>query len=413
MFQYFKPIFISIAPNTQKDDLRLSFSLRFKPRQWKKGNALKALESGFKQFLGVKHAFTFVSGRTSFWAILKSLNLDKKDEVLIQSFTCNAVVNPILNLGIKPIFIDISQETLNLDINDLNKKLSSKSKVVVVQHTFGLPADMDKVSEICKNNNLILIEDCAHSLGAEYNGKKIGTFGKVSFFSFGRDKVISSVSGGMAVTNDKEIAKEIKKIHNELKYPSLIWIKKNFAYLLLSKFLSSGFWGLGRWDLFILQKLKLLPKAVSKQEKQGQMPKSLFKKMPNALAVLAFNQFKKLDKIIKHQKNIAIIYNQNLKGEEIIHPKKQQGRIYLRYPIIFSNKNTDKILASARKQKIFLNDGWRKSIIVPPDTDQKVMKYCFDCKTAEKVAKYIVNLPTHINVSEEKALRIARLIKTL
>lgn len=411
--QHFKPIFVSIAPNVQKDDLRLVFRLRFKPRQWKKGSALEALESSFKRFLGVKHAFTFVSGRTGFWAILKSLNLNSKDEILIQSFTCNAVVNPILNLGLKPVFVDISQSTLNLNMNDLEKKISSKSRAVVVQHAFGLPADMDKVLEICKKHNLILIEDCAHSLGAEYKGKKIGTFGKASFFSFGRDKIISSVSGGMVVTNSKKMAQGIKKIHKNLEYPSFIWIEKNLNYLSLSKLLSSGFWGLGRWDLFFLQKLKLLPKAVSKQEKQGQMPKSLFKKMPNALAAIALNQFKKLNKILEHQKSIAMIYNKNLKGEGMIHPKKQEGRVYLKYPIILNHKNTNKVLASARKQKIFLNDGWRKSAIVPPDTNQRLMKYSFDCKTAEKVAKYIINLPTHINISEKKALRVVNLIKNL
>ncbi len=98
-------------------------------------------------------------------AILNSLGLEKDSEVLLQAFTCNAAVNPIIWSGLKPVFVDVNEETFNMDAEDLRRKISSKSKAVMVQHTFGLPAYMDEILEICQQNNLILIEDCAHSLG--------------------------------------------------------------------------------------------------------------------------------------------------------------------------------------------------------------------------------------------------------
>src|SRR5581483_4013141 len=113
-----------------------------------------------------------------------------------QAFTCVAVPNSVLWTGAKAIYADID-ETGNLDPKDLEKKITKKTKAVIIQHTFGIAANMDAIQKVLKGKKIILIEDCAHALGASYKGKKLGTFGEFAFFSFGRDKVISSVFGGM------------------------------------------------------------------------------------------------------------------------------------------------------------------------------------------------------------------------
>jgi len=199
-----KPITISLSPNTQKDDIWMALRLIFQPWRWKKGKAIKELEDQFKKYLGIKYAFSFNSGRSSLMAILRALDLKPESEVLLQAFTCNAASNPILWSKLKPVYIDCNEDNFNINTEDLKKKITPQSRVVMVQHTFGLPAEMVKILEIAKQNNLILIEDCAHSLGADYYNQKVGTFGKAAFFSFSRDKIISSVYGGMAVTNDLE-----------------------------------------------------------------------------------------------------------------------------------------------------------------------------------------------------------------
>ncbi len=425
---YQKPIFTSLSPNTEKDDIVLALKLLFQPNRWKKVESVSILEKKFKEYLNTKHAFAFNSGRTAFLTILKCLNFELGSEVLIQGFTCNAVVNPILAVGLKPIFVDIDEKTLNIDANDLEKKISGKSRVVVVQHTFGLPAfvplcgttagkpaDIDKIQEICRKHNLVLIEDCAHCLGAEYNGKKLGTIGKVAFFSSGRDKVISSVAGGMAATNDDQLAQKLKSYQDKLPEPSFFWTFQQLLHPILTKFFvmpAYGFFGVGKWFLLFLQKIGLLSKAVLNQEKQGKMPQSFPKKMPEALAILALNQFQKLEKFISHQRQIAELYDKNLTGLELALPSNAEGRIYLRYPVLLKNASTDMILDKARKEKIFLDDGWRKATVVPPDTNQEKMGYrAGDCHIAEKVAENILNLPTHINISKEKAERIINFLK--
>src|SRR3989344_2324062 len=161
----FKPISISLSPNTEKDDVWLAFKLLFQPWRWKTGSVEVILQQKFREFLGVKYAFTFNSGRSALMAILDSLGLEKGDEVLLQAFTCNAVPNPIIWDGFKPIYVDCDEKTFNMDIDNLKRKITDKSRALIVQHTFGLPAEMDEIIEICRQNGLILIEDCAHSLG--------------------------------------------------------------------------------------------------------------------------------------------------------------------------------------------------------------------------------------------------------
>ena len=164
---FLKPISISLSPNTEEDDVRLAFKLLFQPWRYKNSeNYSRYLEEEFKKYFGVKYAISFNSGRSALMAILDALDIKKDDEILLQAFTCNSAVNPILNRGVKPVFIDVD-ETINLDPNDLKKKITSKSKAVMIQHTFGWPAKIEEISKISKENNLFLIEDCAHSLGAK------------------------------------------------------------------------------------------------------------------------------------------------------------------------------------------------------------------------------------------------------
>jgi len=421
----FRPISTSLSPNTEKDDIQLALKLIFQPWKWQSENSAitensdRRLEEEFKKYLGVKYAISFNSGRSALMAILSSLELKEGDQVLLQAFTCNAAVNPILNQGAKPIFVDVDQ-TINLDPNDLKKKISSQSKAVIIQHTFGWPAQIDEILKIVKRKNLYLIEDTAHALGAKFKGKFCGTFGDAAFFSFGRDKIISSIFGGMAITNNEKIGERIRKFRGKLDYPSNFWILQQLLHPILVNYFVLPTYGLnqnlGRVLLGIFHKLSILSKAVYKKEKKGEIPKYFPKGLPNALAILALTQFRKLERFNKHRRGIASFYENELKNKNFNLPltRSKEGIIptFMRYPIL-TNLNTDKILQEARKRKIFLNDGWKKTPIVPPDTDLEKMKYKLgSCPQAEKIAKSIINLPTHINISQKDAQKIIDFLKT-
>ena len=437
----FRPISISLSPNTEKDDILLAFKLLFQPHLWKKcknrnlnfylgGEKVKfysqKLEEEFKKYLGVKYAISFNSGRSALMAILNSLGLQRRDdEVLLQAFTCNAAVNPIIWSGLKPVFVDCDEKTFNIDLEDLKRKITEKSRVVIVQHTFGLPADMNEILEICRKNNLILIEDCAHSLGAEYKGKKVGTFGKAAFFSFSRDKVISSVYAGMAVTDDDELAEKLQEFQGKIGYPSYFWIFQQLLHPILMNWLILPTYsiscpvgnrrfsfGVGKYLLILFQWLQILSKAVHWKEKRGKNPGYFPKRLPNVLVILALNQFKKLESFNKHRKEIADFYYNGLKGLNFELPQNPEDRkqIFLRFTIKHSKAH--KIIKRAWQKNLLIGD-WYASPIAPHDTKLEKMQYILgSCPKAERLSKETFNLPTHINISQKEAKKIVDFIKT-
>jgi dTDP-4-amino-4,6-dideoxygalactose transaminase len=405
----FKPISISLSPNTEKDDIWLAFKLLFKPWRWKmirnqSESVVQKLEEDFKKYLGVDYAVSFNSGRSALMAILESLEMEKDAEVLLQAFTCNAVANPIIWSGFKPIYVDCDEKTFNIDIEDLERKITQKSKVLILQHTFGLPVNIDKILEICQENNLILIEDCAHALGAHYQGKKVGTFGKAAFFSFSRDKVISCVYGGMAVTSDEKLGQKLKEYQEKIGYPSYFWIFQQLLHPLLMNWLILPTYKiLGKYLLILLQSCKILSKAVHWKEKRAKKPGYFPKRLPISLAILAQNQLKKLERFNSHRKELANFYREQLKNTSFELPPETE-QIYLRFTV--KHLKAHEIIKKAWQKNLLIGD-WYDSLIAPSDTKLDKMGYREgSCPKAEKISKETFNLPTHINISKKEAEKI-------
>jgi perosamine synthetase len=421
-----RPISISLSPNTEPDDTRLALKLRFSPWKWKTGEDIKKFEEEFKNYLGIKNAVSFNSGRSSLMAILNSLGLEKGSEILLQAFTCNAVPNPVIWSGFKPIYVDIDENTFNIDAKDLEKKITLRQaqgklpKAVIVQHVFGQPADIGVISEICQRYNLILIEDCAHSLGATYwkpasaessgEARKVGTFGKVSFFSFSRDKVISCVYGGMVATNDDELAKKIREYQEKIGYPSDVWTWQQLEHPInMNLIMLPTYRIFGKYLLVLWQWLHILSKAVHWKEKKGIIPSYFPKRLPNALAILALKQLKKVERFNAHRKEIAEFYSQELKDTSYQLPVISDGNIFLRYAI--KHPRAHEIIRKAWANNFLIGD-WYTSPIAPPDTQVEKVGYVpGSCPVAEKVAKITLNLPTHINISKEDARKIIDFLK--
>jgi dTDP-4-amino-4,6-dideoxygalactose transaminase len=407
-----KLISISLSPNTEKDDIRLTLKLLFHPWKWKRGKAIEDFENHFKKYLGTKEAISFNSGRSCLLAILNSLNFEKDNEILVQAFTCNAASNPIKWAGLKPVFVDCDPKNFNIDLEDLKRKITPKSRAVIVQHTFGLPADLDEIISICQENNLVLIEDCAHSLGATYKGQKIGTFGKVSFFSFSRDKIISSVYGGMVCTNDLLLAKRIRQVQDNLDYPSYFWIFQQLLHpILMNYIILPTYMFFGKYLLVVFQKLMIMSKAVHWREKKGQKPAYFPAKLPNSLAEIALHQLLKIDRFNKHRQEIADFYYQELKNSEFELPPKLEDRkqVFLRFTL--KHQNAHKIIKKAWQKNILIGD-WYTSPVAPHDTNLEKVGYRLgSCPEAEKLARITFNLPTNINTSEKEAQEIVNFLK--
>lgn len=223
---------INIYPGEIRDIARLLFSGNLQ-----EGSYISKFENNFSEYIGTKYSISVSSGRFAFYCILEALGITENDEIIIPAYTFKAVPRTILKLGAKPVFADIDENTLNINSKNIEKNITSRTKAVVATHLFGSPADLDDLSKICHDHGLNLIEDCAHSCGATYSGKKVGSFGKASFFSFGISKNINTFGGGMITTNDEAIFKFIRKKLQEFCFPPsksiLAESAKTFFYSLL------------------------------------------------------------------------------------------------------------------------------------------------------------------------------------
>jgi len=158
-----RPIAIGLSPNTTGTDVRLSLSLLVRPWKYTRGYAAERLEGWFEKYFGVPFAISFNSGRSALYTILKAMDIHEGDEVILQAFTCVVVPNAIIALGAKPVYVDID-ETFTMRAHDLEKKITKRTKAVIVQHTFGIPTQMDDILRITKRHKIPIIEDAAHTI---------------------------------------------------------------------------------------------------------------------------------------------------------------------------------------------------------------------------------------------------------
>jgi len=398
---------LNLAPNETFSDALTSFLLLFQPWRWKRGKELQKIKNVIlKNYLNVSsstfYVSLFFSGRSALYHLLKSLNLKKDDEVLVQAFTCEAVVLPIVALNLKPVFFDIERKSFSANPIDLEKKLSEKSKVVILQHTFGItPSQREKILSIIRQNNLVLIEDIAHGINiSKIKMKNAKLKNHFYLLSFGRSKSLSSVFGGAIVTNNKKIAKKLDSFN--LPYPSYSLIFKLLLYkpiVFIIKLTYNIY--LGKIIHFFSQKFNLLIPEITKKEKAGKYDHFFDKKYPNALAILLLNQLKRFSKIQNQRKKMVNFYLKNLNN--VTGYKLQVTGSIIRFPLIIENR--DKILQNLAKKGIFLGR-WYDSPVAPKGFPLDKVGYRWgSCPQAEEICQKIINLPTNnIKLNEEKKL---------
>lgn len=180
------------------------------------GNRVRELEAQFSKYVGCRYGIATSSGTTALCTALKSLGIKNGDLVLTTPFSFISTANSILYCNAKPVFADIDEKTFNIDPEQIEKVVeeNDKIKALLIVHLYGLACDMKKIMKIVRDYQLKLIEDCAQAHGAEYKGKRVGSFGNVSCFSFYPTKNITTGEGGMILTDDEEIYERCKGFIN-------------------------------------------------------------------------------------------------------------------------------------------------------------------------------------------------------
>lgn len=220
------------------------------------GPHVDAFEKEFCELTGAKYAVALSSGTAAIHLALILLNVQQDDEVICSSFTFSASANPIVYQGATPVFVDSETATWNMDVDFLEEAIEERikngkiPKAVILTHLYGQSADIDSILEVCINHNIPLIEDAAESVGAYYKGRHTGTLGKFGVFSFNGNKIITTSSGGMLVSDDEELIKKARFLSTQARDPAPHYQHSQIGY---NYRLSNVLAGIGRGQLLVLK----------------------------------------------------------------------------------------------------------------------------------------------------------------
>ncbi len=178
------------------------------------GKYVTQFEEAFAKYCGVKYGVAVCNGTVAIHLALAALGIGKGDEVIIPSFTMIATAFAVCYTGAVPVFVDADKETFNIDVNKIEEKITPRTKAIIPVHIFGNPCDMDAITSIAKKHNLYIIEDAAEAHGAEFAGKKAGSFSDIACFSFFANKNLTTGEGGMVVTDSEENYKKCRYFKN-------------------------------------------------------------------------------------------------------------------------------------------------------------------------------------------------------
>jgi len=349
-----------------------------------------------------QNTFYFYRGRVALYALLRILNLDPGDEVIIQAFTCLAVPRPIVGLGLRPVYVDIDPRTYNADPAQVKCRITERTRAIIVQHTFGIPASMDAIVAIARSRGLVVIEDCCHTLGSTYQGKSLGCIGDAAFYSYEWGKPIVIGLGGTAVVHSEKLLQNMRILYNTFVDPPLKDIARvnlqYFAHALLRR--PALFWMI-RKIYRALSESGIVVGTFPHGEFSGGLSEEYQRTMAPSLRVRLAGKLAKAEAGILHRKHVGAQYEDRFKQLGLARPESPRGSetVYLQYPLVVRDKR--RVLSEARKWKVELGDLF--SSPVHPLATQQCKSVGYEkgcCPIAEDMCDRIVSLPLHETVRQ-------------
>jgi len=261
-----------------------------------KGKYIEKFEDKFSHYCGCRYGVSTTSGTTALHLAIASLGISKGDEVIVPAFTMIATVFAIIYAGAKPILVDSEPETWNIDVGQIEEKITPQTKAILPVHIYGHPCDMEPILDIARRHGLYVIEDAAEAHGAEYKGKRVGGISDIGCFSFYANKIITTGEGGMIVTNKREIAERARSL-------------KDLAYSKERRFLHT--------DL------------------------GFNYRMTNIQAAIGLAQFHRIDELVERRRKNAHLYNgllKDIEGIKLPVEKEWAKNVYWMYSILIENE---------------------------------------------------------------------------
>ena len=356
----------------------------------------------------------FASGRQGLLALLKALDVRPGHEIIVQGYTCVVVPNAIHAAGAVPVYADIDRETLNLTKESVEACLTPRTKAVICQHTFGIPAPVRELRELCTKHGIALIEDMAHVIADNRGSEGIGMHGDYLLLSFGRDKAISGIEGGAILSRNPETSRKLKEMERTALRRTWWEVARLLEYPTRMHSIVRPLSGtiLFKPALWIMNRLGLIAPVLTIAEKQGAMSPLLWK-MPNVCAALALREFKRLATINDRRRTLTDFFLRF--GEEHDWPILKgitPGLALQKFPLFVHDAEKKRQLL--KKENIHLDDGWTGCVICPVTCNLNNAGYQWGSDPeAEKASEQILSLPTHPTMTMAQALKLAKKIDAL
>lgn len=341
---------------------------------------------------GAPRTLHYYRGRVALAAILRALDLHPGDEVIVQAYTCVAVVNPLLRLGLTPVYVDIDRERLTLSVPSLRWAISERTRAVIVQHTFGNPADMAGILSVTQPAAVPIIEDCAHVLDAQVDGRPLGSFGVAAFYSHEWGKPVVAGVGGRAVCNDPGLSSRMSEQYRAFHAPPLgREAVMSAQYLAYRAFADTGLYWTLRAAYGRLSASGVIVGSYDRDpqtnpEYEWRMTRTVRKRLARCEASARGR--------LARRRAIETRYRDGLRdlGIPVSGGFEGSGGVPIRLPLPVMAK--DRLLAEARRGRVELGD-WYRSPIHPLGADQlsQVGYATNSCPNAEWAGENLVTLP--------------------
>jgi perosamine synthetase len=335
------------------------------------GPFIKQFEEGMAKKVGRRHGIAVANGTLAIDAAIEALGIDHGDEVIMPTFTIISCVGQILRAGAKPVFVDSDPITWNMNVQEIESKITSKTKAIMVVHIYGLPVDMDPVLQLCAKYSLKLIEDAAEMHGQTYKARPCGSFGDLSIFSFYPNKHITTGEGGMIMVDDETLAKKCGDLRNLCFKPPRRFVHDELG-----------------WNM----------------------------RMTNLQAALGVAQLERLDQFVEIKRRMGSTYTAAFSGMSSLQlPLAETDyakNIYWVYGMVIRDSSMD----ADKAMELLAQEGIGTRPFFWPLHEQPVLKkYGFekqpDCEVASRIARKGFYLPSGLGLTEEQQSRVIEAVK--
>ncbi|MHB8173387.1 MAG: DegT/DnrJ/EryC1/StrS family aminotransferase [Nitrospirota bacterium] len=372
-----------------RDDVEIAKEWLRNRAHWGNTELVAQYESEFARWNGSKYAFAFMGGRVALSACIYALGLQPGDEVILPGYTCVVVPNAFHYAGVKTVYCDIELDTYGLDVEQVKKRITQKTRAVLLHHLYGLVCrDYDAIIALAKEHGLNVIEDCAHATGAVYKDIKVGNKGAVAFYSSEQSKIFNTIQGGMAITNDEGLAKRLKEYYDKAPFPDDKQIEEQLCNVLLNyfQFKHPQRWILKDWAELRYGAKRLI--STVKGEEMSIMPEHYGRKMPPPIAAIGINQLKKIDMYNSRRRDTAKIWDGWCDENGYKKPLVIDGSIpvFLRYPVLMEPCKKENVSWASKELNVVLGV-WFSGKLHPVD------KKIDNCPNADKAVLSCINFP--------------------